>query len=217
LLGYKWREADVVVYGGDTTSINWAFTVVDPLQTVTAIAEKDTYVNNSASTNNSNYGSALGLSVGNASIGGDNTRIYIQFNLSSSPLSSIPSTAVITSADLELFYYDSESTSILGDVGAYQVNSLWVETGITWNTQPSFGASPLTTTTVPAAFTTDFRVWNLKTLYQGWFDHSIVNYGVMLSDTTEATSEGYKLFRSSDWTNTGERPKLVISYYNPAP
>ena len=171
-----------------------------------------TYVNKSDPT--SNFGTAGSLSVGNASIGGDITRIYIQFNLSSSPLSSIPSTAVITSADLDLFYYDNDSISILGDVGAYQVNSLWVETGITWNTQPSFGASPLTTTTVPAAFTTDFRVWNLKTLYQGWFDHSIVNYGVMLRDTTEATSEGYKLFHS---TAAANQPKLVISYYNPAP
>jgi hypothetical protein len=213
LLGYKWREADVVVYGGETTSINWAFTVVDPLQTVTAIAEKNTYVNKSDPT--INYGGAGSLSVGNASIGGDITRIYIQFNLSSSPLSSIPSTAVIWSADLDLFYYGNESISIPSDVGAYQVQGNWSEAGITWANQPSFVASPLTTTTVPAACTTGFIVWNLKTLSQGWVDHSITNnFGLMLKDTIEATSEGYKLFYSTAATN---QPKLVISYYNPAP
>jgi hypothetical protein len=120
------------------------------------------------------------------------------------------------SANLSLYYHDNESISIPSDVGVYRVNGNWVETGITWNTQPSAVTLPSTTATIPVPSTNSFILWdNLKTLSQGWVNHSIVNYGLMLKDTNEATSEGYKLFYSTDATDY--YPKLEISYYDPAP
>jgi hypothetical protein len=210
---YKWRIESKTVIGGETTYVSWALAAATPMAVIlqpNAADGKDAYVNESAS--GSNYGTAENLSVANASTGGGRTRIYIQFNLS-----SIPSTAVIQSADLSLYYHDNESAAVNGPVGVYRVTGVWVETpDIIWSSQPAVGTLPLTTVTVSAG-TFGWIVWSVNSLVQDWVKVPVVNYGVMLRDTDETASRGYKLFYSSDWaTDATQRPKLEINYYDPA-
>jgi len=208
---YKWRQASVTVYGGETTYINW---VLDPATVVNTeiqpdgTAGKDAFVDEGAP--DTNYETETMMSVGSA--GGNDSRMYVQFDLS-----SIPSTSVILSADLGLFYYAESPTSVDGPVGAYRVSGNWVESSIVWNNQPSVQSTPIDTVTVPGAHTGDFVLWDISTLAQGWVGGSIANRGVLLRDTDETSYDGVKSFRSSDWGTAGERPKIVISYYDPAP
>lgn len=198
--GY-WREENVQVYGGQTTYINWVlYTVHDE---VFNAAGRDAYVNKSEP--DTNY------DISTLSVAGNSTRIFAGFNLG-----SIPDTAVILSADLSLYYYDNESISKSGAVGAYRVTGNWDETIITWNTMPSAQSTSIATITVPAAATGDFLTWSISSLVQGWVDGSMTNYGLMLRDTNETSVEGYKLFRSSEWGTPAECPKLEVSYYDPA-
>jgi len=207
---YKWRAANVTVYGSETTYINWVLDVATVQNVVSqpdATAGKDAYVDEGAP--DTNYETATALSV--ASDGGNSTRIYTQFNLS-----SIPSTAVILSADLGLFYYSESIFSVAGPVGVYRVTGNWVESTITWNNSPAAQNTSIDTITVPAAHTNTFLFWDVNALVQDWVDGSIANRGVMLRDTDESSDEGVKYFRSSDWSTPEECPKLVISYYDPA-
>ena len=146
------------------------------------------------------------------SIVGYRCRMYIQFDLS-----SLPSGAVIESASLGLYYFWNEPSSVEGPVGVYKVTSDWNESLISWNSQPSFGSAAKSTVTVPAANTSDFVLWDITALVQGWYNSPATNYGVMLRDTNESTVEGLKQFYSSDCTVANQRPELIIHYHVPAP
>jgi len=208
---YKWRIETVTVVGGETTYINWALAWATS-QSVTlqpdAVAGKDSLVYEALPTHI--YGTDTYL-YSNGAGPGNICRAYIQFDAS-----MIPATAVVDSAYLELYYYSEIGPAAAGLVGVYQVTGVWDEASITWNNQPVAGALPLTTATVPAAHTNTFLFWDMKNLSQGWVDNSIANRGLMLRDTDETTSEGYKVFYSSDWGTANQRPKLTINYYDPA-
>jgi len=207
---YKWREGNVTVYGGETTDINWVLelaTVQNVVIQPDAAAGKDAFVDEFAP--DTNYGTEPALFV--AGDGGYSTRAYIQFTLS-----SVPATAVILSADLELFYYTESTFSVDGPVGVYRVTGNWVESTVTWNASPAATNTSIDTITVPGAHTNTFLPWDVSSLVQGWVDGSIANRGVILRDTDESSSDGVKYFRSSDWSTADQRPKLVISYYDPA-
>jgi hypothetical protein len=197
--GY-WREGNVSVYSGETSEINWVLYTVHDEEFDTA--GRDAYVNKSEP--DANYGTETALSVA-----GNSTRIFAQFNLS-----SIPSTAVILSANLSLFYYDNESTATSGYIGVYRVTGSWDESTITWNTSPATQSTSIATIMVSPAAIGDFLTWNVSSLVRGWVNGPITNYGLTLRDTNEATSEGYKLFYSSD--AAAHHPKLAVSYYDPA-
>jgi hypothetical protein len=209
---YKDEVGTVTVTAGATTSINWALTYAS-----TQMVElqpnptdgKDAYVYEAAS--GSNYGSSSILFAG-ASTAGARLRSYLQFDLI-----GIPSTAVVTNADLGLYYFFT-SGAVATPIGAYRVTGTWTEGGITWNNQPTSAATQVYTRTVPASATNAFLYWDIDSLVQGWIDGSIPNQGVMLRDIDEGTVEAYKDFRSSDYaTDITKRPKLVIYYYDPAP
>ena len=207
----KWRIETVTVTGGEPTYINWALEWATS-QSVTlqpdAAAGKDSIVYEALPDHI--YGTDIYLYTNGAGPG-NTCRTYIQFNFG-----TIPATAVVYNAYLELYYYDEIVPTAAGLVGVYQVTGVWDEASITWNNQPVAGASPLTTATVPAVHTDTFLFWDMTTLSQGWIDNSIANRGLMLRDTDETTSEGYKKFYSSDWGTANQRPKLTINYYDPA-
>jgi hypothetical protein len=193
--GY-WREGNVSVYSGETTEINWVLYTVHDYE---ECPSQDTYVN--ISEPGASYGGDAALSVA-----GNVTRTFVQFDLS-----PIPSTAVILSANLSLFYYDNESPATSGPIGAYRVTGSWNES-IIWNSSPS-ASSLIAIITAPAAATDAFLTWDVSSLAQVWVNTPSTNFGLMLRDTNEASLEGYKLFYSSEGVLC---PKLEISYYNPA-
>ncbi|MEA1959383.1 MAG: DNRLRE domain-containing protein [Chloroflexota bacterium] len=211
---YKWRQGAVTVAAGDTEYINWALDWA-PAQSVTiqpdAADGKDAYV----------YQGGPGIKFGATDsedlfVSGNGVgllcRTYAQFDLS-----SIPSTAVVTSASMGLYYYAQSGTATAGPVGVYRVTSDWIDTEVTWSDQPTAVAGPSDTEVMPAVATNDFVWWDIVDLVRDWHDGSIDNYGVLLKDTDESTFEGYKKFYASDWGTANQRPKLTIDYYDPAP
>jgi len=202
-----------MVTAGDTTYINWALTSA-PTVTVTLQPDpalgKDTLVYHGQPT--ANYGSYNYVSAGGYDVD-SMARAYLQFDLS-----PIPSTAVVTDADLYLWYYRFYAGSTAMTVDAYQVTASWDENTMTWDTKaPYNGAIVQGSAWVPANPTDNFIDWDLRNeLVQGWIDGSITNYGIMLMDSEESTPNWPKGFYSSVWGTAAQRPKLVISYYDPA-
>ena len=220
---YKWRSGNVTVAGGETTYVNWALTYAE-MQTLTIQPNesvgKDTYVDSLHPSQNFGSSNQLVTSVYSANM---LCRIYIQFDVS-----SIPSGVVIEDAKLELYHWTGQNTSYGGyaaPVGVYKVTSAWNESDITWDNQPTFDKTAVDIITVPASAAKSYLSWNVTDLVNGWrpvrSDFNVhvlrVNYGVVLIDTDENTYEGWKSFRSSDETNPDQRPKLVITYYDPIP
>ena len=207
---YKWHSGVVAVNGGETAYVNWALTYADE-QTRTlqpdGTAGKDTWAGELYPDQKS--GSLGWLSVGGGA--GGQFRAYIQFDLS-----SIPSAAVVTEADLGLYYRFSTPGSLDSAIGVYKVTSSWNESLLTWNNQPAVNATVQDTVTVPASATNDFVNWTIIGLVRDWLSNTVANNGVMLRDTNESVYEGEKEFCSSGWTDSILHPKLVITYYDPA-
>lgn len=210
---YKDRQGMVTVTAGETTYINWALDYI-PAQTVTIQpvypAGNDAYVWEWFPDNNQGDSNELSISTDP----GERQRTYLQFDLS-----SISGSAVVTSAELGLYYSWGDKwhpSAVAESIGSYRVTGSWTEGGITWNNQPPCAATPEDTTTVPVEATLDFIYWDIDDLVQGWIDGSITNYGVMLRDPDESTYRGGKVFLSSEGAMAGESPKLVIEYYDPA-
>jgi hypothetical protein len=205
---YKYRQATVTVAPNETTYINWSLTYATE-QTLEiqpdATEGKDAYVNEIDL--DENCGDELLLYAGaNLMI---IQRSYLQFSLD-----SLPEDAVITSARLGLYYYYNTPVDPT-NIGVYPVQEAWTETGITWDNQPASAATPEDTCILPAAAINDFRYWYITDLVKGWWDGSIANYGVMLKSPSEAAYEGWTGFLSSDFMTADERPKLVITYFDP--
>ena len=209
---YKWRTETVPVTAGDPPAyVNWALTYADNVTKQiqpNAAAGKDAMVNQLSPNPDTNYGSETYLKTGGDP--GETLRTYIQFNLN-----PLPSTAVITSAGLSLWYYDIFPSAEERQLVAYKVTSSWNESLITWNNQPNFSTTVVDTETVPASATNSFITWDVTNLVKSWASGTVTNCGVMLSDSTGG--EGFKVFYSSDWGNASQRPELTITYWDPAP
>ena len=212
----KDREETVTVTAGETAYVNWELDPA-PAQPVTIqpgpADGKDSFVLEAFPDNASQADPLFYVALviaGNSP--GEDCRTYLQFDLS-----SIPATAVVTSASLELYHDLSDASGASGPVGAYQVTSDWNDATLTWNNQPISAdtAEDVVTVTFPA--THNFISWDITNLGQDWHDGSVTNYGVMLRDTDESSSDGWKWFYSADWGTAAERPKLAITYYDPAP
>jgi hypothetical protein len=205
---YKYRQQTITVNANETTYINWSLTYASET-TLTiqpdAAAGKDTYVYDTDPT--SNWGTLERITAGSGS--GNIVRAYIQFSLA-----SLPANAVITSARIGLFYWYT-SSAVQATIGAYAVTGSWTETGVTWNAQPTCSATYLDTHLMPAAASNNFHYWYITDLVKAWQAGTAPNYGVMFRDIDETTEEAWKRFYSSDWGTAAERPKLVISYFDP--
>jgi len=136
-------------------------------------------------------------------------RGYFQYDLS-----TIPSTAVVTSAKFGLYYASSGLADL--PLGLYKVLEEWDEAIITWNNQPQCLTESEYTLTIYSGSTTGiYKYWyNLTDLVQGWLDGSIVNYGMMIRDADESSLDTMAWVGSSE-ANEEYRPKLTINYYVP--
>ena len=95
------------------------------------------------------------------------------------------------------------------------MTSVWNESTIDWDPQPTSSTDAEITNSVSPAGTT-WESWDIDTLVQGWLDGTITNYGALLKDTDESSVDTYVYFRTSDYTtDTTKCPKLMISYYIP--
>ena len=205
---YKvWEDTAVTVNANQTTYLNppltYASTQYITLQP--GAAGKDAAISSSVPANN--FGNETYSWVGDFS--GTITRLYIQFNLS-----SIPVSAKILDADLRLYQYFTFGGSDF-TIELLKINNSWDESTICWDLQPTRSSDPVISSSITAGATT-WNSWDIDDLVQSWLDGGIANYGANLKDTHETSGNTMAYFYTSDYTiDTTKRPKLVISYYIP--
>jgi hypothetical protein len=202
---YKYRQQTVTVNPNETTYLNWSLTLAPE---VTLTIQPDPAAGKDATVYNGEPGTNLGsyyqLIAGSRAMG--LYRAYLQFNLD-----SLPENAVIISARLGLYYFDS-AISVQTPIGAYLVQGTWNENTITWDNQPTAATTPEYSLTV-APSTYGWLYWYITDLAKGWWDGSITNYGVMLRD--DENWWDWKYFISSDYGTATYRPTLEITYFDP--
>ena len=207
---YKYREQTVVVAPNETTYLNWSLTYA-PEETLTlqpnADAGRDAYVYDIDP--DTNAPDTLGIPAGARAAGV--YRAYLQFSLS-----ALPDDAVILGARLSLYHWYSVPEH-QASIGIYNVSEPWTENGITWNNQPNFATEAEYAITVPAVVSNAFLNWYITDLVRDWWENVLPNHGVMLKSTDESSWEGWKSFWSSDYPTADQRPKLIITYYDPNP
>ena len=213
LYGYENREGTVTVEGGETKYVNWA---LDEASLSTVVLQpgvgegKDTYVY--AASPENTHGSDTYLFAGRES-GSETCRSYIQFDLD-----AIPSGAVVTDAELGLYYINSVGTG-LSLIGAYEVTSAWDDETMNWHGKPDSATNSEDVNTMAEAITFDWEYWDIDDLVQGWIDGSIANHGVVIKSVDETDEGAYKAFYSSEWGTDAvkrtECPKLTVTYYEP--
>ena len=161
----------------------------------------DTYVDKGSAS--SNFAAATSMDV--RSKKNNDRRSLVQFNVS-----SIPGSATITSATLTLCATSVASSTRTYD--AYRVTSTWVETSVTWNTQPTVAASATDSTTTPGS--PGCMTWTVTADVQTWVDGSATNYGLRVNDSAENSGPSLvSIFRTSEDTAVpADIPTLDVTY-----
>lgn len=192
------------------------------------VALADTQMRSNAA--DTNFGTALGLKIGDLSDPGAQYR----WSLVKFDLSSIPAGSAISAAALSLWLSIEDSASNV-TVGIYRCKRIWTELGCTWNKydgsnawaaaggwhandqdQTSMGDLAHTSTEALGE-----KQWELD---QGVGDYSKLE--AMVGNSPVFTNNGFYVYhgdlsdseytyRSRDYGTAGERPKLVIAYTFP--
>lgn len=139
-----------------------------------------------------NYGSSPNLAVGYA--GGSEMKMLIKWDLS-----SLPNPLSIVNAEIRL-YQTTTNSSITTDI--YRINSVWSETSVNWNNQPTtigwYGSQTFSSTSglkyIPAT-----------NLVNDWLTNG--NNGVMFKINLGTS---YQMFDSKEASSSD--PRLIITY-----
>lgn len=142
-------------------------------------------------------------------------RSFIKFDLD-----TIPSNAIICSAKLSLYSYDSPHygthSTLSGSNKSYLQRVLqdWEENTITWNNQPQADTVNIVQLAPSIGSIQDYTNIDVTNLIRIMSSDSIENYGLMFSLDRE---EYYRkmVFGSSDNLDSTLHPKLEISYIDP--
>lgn len=137
-------------------------------------------------------------------------------------VTSLPSTATVTSARLTLYNIRARGHSAADTLVLGTVTSAWNNQS-TWNMGvPTTTASGVTCPSV-AGYTEDpttpppasqaYIITGLGPLVQAWKTTPGTNYGIMLSCTTDINIR----FASSEYSTVSVRPELEVTYTTPAP
>jgi len=115
---------------------------------------------------------------------------------------SLPTGAVITTAQLQLWVFDYTGATS-AKIRAYKVTSSWSES-TTWSTQPSADAAY----TESSIGTSGAAYWDVTTIAQSWLASR--NYGMKLGPYCDLSFT--RVFGSSEYGEQPALPKLVVTY-----
>jgi hypothetical protein len=140
-------------------------------------------------------------------------------------LSPIPMDATVTEARLELHARGWGGTDATFDL--HRVLRAVDMCQATWNqarTGASWGVAGCNDTSTDRSATPESSVdthgiwkwytFDVSELVRGWVDGSVANHGVVLRQAI-SWSTGQFFFSTAQDTNVGQRPKLVVTYYEP--
>jgi murein DD-endopeptidase MepM/ murein hydrolase activator NlpD len=130
---------------------------------------------------------------------GDNYRTYVRFDLTGLPSS-------VNSAYLGLYSYPRGDGSALVYFDMWRPTTEW-NLGMSWNTQPGYSYISSWAT----GSTNGFWWINTTSVYNGWKNGSIPNYGLTLMPWTQ--NNNFDVWRSSRYiANDGQRPVLALNF-----
>lgn len=169
----------------------------------------DTYINSSEP--GTNYGTSSELLVSSSKIS------YIRANLTSIPSGSEINFATFNAA----YYYYSHITDGTLNVGVYQVEKSWTETGLTWNSASQYSNQGISTTRLSyRTLRGDAGAYQSSPKWQdflitdavnSWFNGS-PNYGLALK--RESGTNGSVIICSYEF-GIDYRPYFIIFYKEP--
>ncbi|MFC8685660.1 DNRLRE domain-containing protein [Brevibacillus porteri] len=196
---YYWRVVANDGKGGVTTSAEGVFGLAQGnLVTISSsnAVSRNTGISSAAPDSNYSYNTVFGVSSG------------VLRGLLAFDLGLIPNNAIINSATLKLM----QDSGVATDIGVHRILSSWVESSVTWNSQPTFDSNP----SVTFAFTTSAKTHNidLRELVQQWVAGDI-NNGILLKVANESITNVGGQFKSIRATTVSERPTLTIDYSIP--
>ena len=220
---YKVYSTDAAGNTANSTVCNFTTSPVLP-GNATAIIQAPSDVNDNrlrSSTPNDVLNDTVWIDVGRLSPD-TNFRDVMWFNLS-----QLNSTDNIKSATLSLFwYYESrnKSTTVeiyrLGDWDENCVNWNNRTNGVAWNNpggdwydrnNVAQGNTPYASLAFPVGAPDNaYHEFDVTGLVQGYVSGTYGNAGFFIK--ANEVGDSYIAFRSSDWGNASERPKLVVSY-----
>jgi hypothetical protein len=128
-------------------------------------------------------------------------------------LSSIPAGSTIDSVELQMPVFGYFSASIT----LSKILQSWTETGVSWNTKPSYDTDYIAYTNfgdIPTWVWSSSNYPKLKTVVQGWFNSPSTNYGFHFR--VDPGQDGI-YFYARHRTDPAQRPKLVVNYTPPPP
>lgn len=160
---------------------------------------KDTFVSSKNPTS-SNYYTEEQLRMGWNS-GYNIRRTYIKFNLPG----SIPSSA-ISEAYISLKKYGAGSTPSLK---AYRVTSSWNQSSVNWNNKPGYSTTNASATA--SAMNNNWYRFYVTNIVKSWYAGTYNNYGFLIKDSDESSSDSWSTFYSSDAASPN-KPELRITY-----
>lgn len=154
---------------------------------------------------NSNFGAATGLFLGyNLADGYGAERVLVRFD----GVGTIPAGSIINSARLRLYLGNSNPP---GDVPMNTVlrrlASSWSESGVTWNTQPTWGGIRASTDVGSA---TGWYEWDITSLVEDWVQGDHPNHGVEIIGD-ERVQQRERIFYARE-TPTNLYPRLVVDF-----
>jgi hypothetical protein len=136
-------------------------------------------------------------------------------------LSSLPAGSVIDSAAVSLYVGFNAFTPVssrITSVSLYQLTSGWTETGVTYDTRPTWSASAITSMSIPAGTGSGgsipfngYITANVTNLARDWYDGDIANYGLATSDTR--IPAGLLRIYAHEAAGTNLDPRLRLTYH----
>jgi 2',3'-cyclic-nucleotide 2'-phosphodiesterase (5'-nucleotidase family) len=154
----------------------------------------------------SNYGSSTSMYVQSSSGSSyKNERGWVQFNLNS----KIPAGATITSAKLKLYCWRAQGSDMAASV--HGATDGWTESGLTWATQPGYGAA-LDTVTLVSGQTGVWYQWDVTNYVVGEAaGDQLVSLLVKAVSENNATDQTYT-FDSKEYSGGTLAPVLEIEW-----
>jgi hypothetical protein len=185
--------------GVDATDVNAEQAPGDaPSNLMTLRPVADTHVDSIAHT--TNYGTATELFIGTKNSRG---RSLLRFKTV-----NIPTSATVDSAYLWLYvtWYEYQPDTY----AVHRVTGTWTEMGATWDTAPTFGATPSVTKVIDASAVGHWVKINVKKLVQSWVTTPSRNFGCLVKGSEPGGNVAFKA--TSREGVSSQRPRLVVNY-----